>query len=134
MPRPPMSLAVVGADFPNKSGPSRRFELRLCLPNEPVELRPEPKNPADPRAVAVFSARGVQIGYLTAERCGLIGGLIAGGADIVAIFQAQTSWGAWIRVSFDGAPPLLPAAIEDQDDDSAAADDGFWPDPEWPDI
>jgi hypothetical protein len=47
-----LSLAVVGIDFPNpdKSRSNRRFEIALCRPGDPVELRPEPKNPADPRS------------------------------------------------------------------------------------
>ena len=55
-----ISLAVVGGDFPNRRGPSRRFEIEICKPVEPVQLVREPKNPADPRAVAVFSTHGVQ--------------------------------------------------------------------------
>ena len=131
MGRPSLSLTVVGADFPNKRGPGRRFELNICKPGEPVDLVPEPKNPADPRAVAVFSARGVQLGYLTAERCGWIGGMLGQGRELRAIFQAQTSFGAWIRVAFDGDVPALPAASGDdlaRDDDDDAASDGFWPD------
>lgn len=67
---PALSLAVVGAQYPNRDGSDRRFEILLCTPGEPVELVPEPRNRHDENAVAVRSARGVQIGYLTAERCG----------------------------------------------------------------
>ena len=67
-----MSLAVVGVGFANRDGSNRQFAIAECDPGEPVELRPEPKNKADERAVAVWSARGVQMGYLTAERCGRI--------------------------------------------------------------
>lgn len=109
MPLPSMSLAVVGADYPNRRGPGRRFEISLCKPGEPVELVPEPNNPADPRAVAVFSCRGVQLGYLSAERCGRIGRLLRQGRQVRAIFQDAASWGAVIRVSFDGETPTLPA-------------------------
>ena len=103
-----LSLAVVGADFPNKRGPSRRFELAICQPGEPVELKTEPKNPADPRAVAVFSMRGIQIGYLSAERAPLIGGMIRQGRQIEAVFQSATSFGGYVRCGFDGEPPTLP--------------------------
>jgi hypothetical protein len=40
----PQSLAIVGIDYPNKRGPGRRFKLEICLPGEPIELRPEPNN------------------------------------------------------------------------------------------
>jgi hypothetical protein len=125
---PALSLAVVGADYPNKRGPVRRFELAICQPGEPVELRPEPTNKADPSAVAVYSCRGIQVGYLTAERCGRIGALIRQGRDVRAVFQHHAPYGAVIRAAFDGDDPTLPIrAIE------AEADPEFWPDEEWPD-
>lgn len=124
MPITALSLSVVGADYPNKRGPTRRFEIEMCKPGEPVHLVPEPKNPADPRAVAVFGARGVQIGYLTAERCPWIGSLIAEGRELRAIFQRKASYGAIVRVAFDGEEPVLPAEhLQEQRNDS-----GFWPD------
>lgn len=106
MPRPAQSIAVVGADYANKRGPGRRFEIVLCAPGEPVELRPEPKNPADSRAIGVYSARGVQIGYVQAEQAQWIGGHLA---EIKAIFQRSDRFGAVIRVTFDGSDPVLPA-------------------------
>lgn len=125
MPITQLSLAVVGADYPNKRGPGRRFEIQLCRPGEPVSLIPEPKNPADPRAVAVYSCRQVQIGYLTAERCGWIGRMLGDGREVRAIFQSATSAGAIIRAALDGEEPNLPEAraVPDPDDD-----DGFFPD------
>lgn len=120
-----LSLHVVGAAHPNKRGGNRRFEILLCAPGEPVELRPEPKNPADPNAIAVFSARGIQIGYLTAERAPWIGAMLGRGRDVTAVFQQATAAGAAIRVAFDGEAPVLPVAAAP----AAKADDsGFWPD------
>lgn len=129
MPRQ-MSLAVVGADYPNRRGPGRRFEIAICAPGEPVELRPEPNNPADPRAVAVYSCRGVQIGYLTAERAPLIGRDVREGR-IRTIFQRAERWGATIRAAFDGAEPALPAGPIDDTGDwpPPGSDDSDW----WPD-
>lgn len=126
MPITALSLAVVGADYPNRRGPGRRFEIEICKPGEPVQLVPEPKNPADPRAVAVFSARAVQIGYLTAERCGWIGGMIADGRELRAIFQSKTRYGALIRVAFDGEEPEIPASQATPD--SLGSNEDFWPD------
>lgn len=133
------SLAVVGADYPNKrSGPTRRFEIALCAPGDPVELRLEPDNPADERAIAVYSERGVQLGYLTAERAPRIGQLIRAGHEIISIFQEATRFGAVIRVAFDGEQPVLPvsaACAEDGElglEEGAAAPD-WYPDEVWPD-
>lgn len=102
-----LSLAVVGADHPNKRGPGRRFEIALCAPGEAVALRPEPKNPADPRAIAVHSSRGVQIGYLSAERAPLLGRYLSAGCAVEAVFQHATEYGAVIRVGINGASLAL---------------------------
>jgi hypothetical protein len=129
-PLPAISLAVVGADYPNRRGPGRRFEIELCKPGDPVELRPEPKNPKDPRAIAVFSERGVQIGYLTAERCGRIGQLMSEGRELRSIFQEKTRSGAIIRVAFDGGEPQLPPSRSAADE--PGWDPDFYPDEEPP--
>lgn len=131
MPIPALSLAVVGADFPNRKGPTRRFAIAICQPGEPVELIPEPKNPADPRAVAVIDARGVQLGYLSAERCGWISKLMAEGREVTAIFQRAASYGAVIRVAFDGEAPTLPPPAPAPPE--PADDSGFYPDEIYPD-
>lgn len=125
---PALSLAVVGIRYPNKRGPTRRFELEICQRGEPVELRPEPTNKADPRAIAVYSCRGIQLGYLTAERAPWIGKLLREGLDICAVFQGLDEFSAFIRVGFNGAPPELPPERP-----KPALEPDFWPDDEWPD-
>ncbi len=125
MPARQLSLHVVGANHSNrKGGGDRRFEILLCVPGEPVELVPEPRNPVDPNAVAVLSARGVQIGYLTAERAPWVGAKMRNGTEVVAIFQSATPGGAAIRVGLDGDYPVLPETKPPPSDN----DDGFWPD------
>ncbi|MFC0204703.1 HIRAN domain-containing protein [Novosphingobium soli] len=105
-----MSLAIVGADYPNKGKmPGRRFEIALCAPGDPLVLRPEPDNPADEHAIAVYSERGVQIGYVSSERAVRIAQLLRQGHTVNAIFQEATPYGAVARVAFDGQPPELPA-------------------------
>lgn len=126
-----ITLAVVGRPFPNADGSDRGREILLCQPGEPVELRPEPKNKHDPRAMAVISCRGVQIGYINAERAGRIGAILRSGREVKAVFQEECDFGAWIRVAFDGGHLTLPAR-------SAAlpakpSDDGWFPDEVWPD-
>ena len=88
---PGMSLAVVGVRYPNNNKSNRQFEIAVCKPGKPVELRPEPKNIAEENTVAVFSVRGVQIGYLTAERCGRIGAMIRQGREIQAVSNGGRS-------------------------------------------
>lgn len=103
------STAVVGVQYPNGDKTDRRFEAMLCKPGDEVYLVPEPRNKYDPRAVAVISERGVQIGYLGAERCGWIGGRLAAGETCVAIFQTLDIYTAMIRLRFGGDRPTLPA-------------------------
>ncbi|WP_426254524.1 HIRAN domain-containing protein [Sphingomonas sp. DC2300-3] len=125
-----MSIAIVGIDYPNKRGPARRFELEICRPGEPVELRPEPKNQFDEHAIAVFSCRRIQLGYLPSERAVLIGTLMRQGHEVRAIFQALEPRVGWVRVAFDGEDPVLPPAAQQQD---TPDDSGFYPDPVYDD-
>lgn len=126
-----LSLHVVGAGHPNKRGGDRRFEILLCVPGEPVDLVPEPRNPADPNAVAVFSVRGVQIGYVTAERAPLVGGMLRAGREVRAVFQAATATAAVIRLGLDGTAPTLPTPKARPT--SGHEDVDFWPDDVPPD-
>ena len=121
-----LSLAIVGIDYPNQRGPGRRFELEICRSGEPIELRPEPKNKFDEHAIAVFSCRGIQLGYLASERAVLVGTLWRQGHETRAIFQAQEAKVGWLRVAFDGEEPMLPPEPKaGQINDHS----GFWPDP-----
>lgn len=128
-----MTLSVVGGIHANADGTNRLFEIALCAPGEPVQLQLEPKNKHDPSAVAVFSVRGAQIGYLSAERCGWIGSKIRLGDDIRAIFQSAMKGDALIRVGFSGKDPVLPAAPPAKQPARAEWDDVFYPDEIWPD-
>lgn len=125
-----LSLHVVGADYPNADDSNRRFEILLCVPGEPVDLMPDPKNKVDPNAVTVLSARGVQIGYLTADRAAWVGGMLRSGREIKAAFQQATAIGAAIRAAFDGDTLLLPETVSaPQKQPRSAVDDvDLWPD------
>ncbi|NNM78040.1 hypothetical protein HJG53_14125 [Sphingomonas sp. ID1715] len=123
-----LSLSVVGAAHANADGSNRRFEILLCVPGEAVELVPEPTNKADPHAIAVLSSRGVQIGYLTAERAPWIGSKMAAGADLRAVFQRATDYGALVRVNLVGAGPVLPPIKPKRASARPERDDDFWPD------
>ena len=63
------------------------------------------------------------MGYISAERCGWIGRMVAEGREIKAIFQEATRFGALIRLSLDGRLPELPPA---RDIPNQPAD--WWPD------
>lgn len=102
-----MTLAVVGAQYPNADGSDRRQAIAECAIGELVELRPEPNNRFDNLAVGVWSSKGMQLGYLTAERCGRIGSLMRQGREVRAVFQGREVFGAWIRVAFDGEEPVV---------------------------
>ncbi len=132
MARPDMTLSVVGGIHSNADGSNRLFEIALCAPGETVQLVPEPKNKHDPSAVAVFSVRGVQIGYIGAERCGWIGSRIRLGDDIRGLFQSASKGGALIRISFSGKEPVLPS-VQTRTMSLVEHEDAFYPDEIWPD-
>lgn len=130
-----LSLVIVGADHPNKDKSNRRTEILWSAPGEEVHLVPEPKNPVDPQAVAVFSARGVQIGYVKAVQAQLIRSYLARGRITYSIFQHPINDGAVIRVGLDGELPVLPEATSVTPQVSRPRPrpvpddhDGFWPD------
>jgi hypothetical protein len=123
-----LSLAIVGADYPNKRGPGRRFAIALCKPGDPVELRREPKNKHDEFAVAVFGADEIQLGYVRSERAAWLAPIMDRGEELTAIFQEATDYGCAVRVAFDGEQPTLPPAHS-----PPPSDPDFWPDEEWPD-
>jgi hypothetical protein len=126
-----LSLAVVGLQYDNDNGSSRTLEARLCAPGAPVRLVREPKNRKDPRAVAVFSARGVQLGYVSAERCGWVGRKIEAGEHVEAIFQELGERIFVMRVRFGGGEPSLPRFLDREP--IGAAIDHFYADPPAPD-
>ena len=129
-----ITLPIVGVQFPNARGMTRRFAVDLHRPGDPVELRREPKNPADPNAIAVHSVEGVQMGYVPAERAPYIGMMMSRG-EVAAIFQGADDFGAFIRVAFDEVPVLPEPSSSTRRPPSwtQAPDRDFWPDPEWPD-
>ncbi|MFC0687597.1 HIRAN domain-containing protein [Novosphingobium clariflavum] len=133
---PEMSFAVVGVAHPNADGSNRQFEILLCHPGEPLTLVPERQNPHDPHAVAVYSCRDVQLGYISADRARQFGAQFSG--DLVrAVFQRRAAFGAWVRVSFDGREPHLTGAMLAEDGESGDApiddDPPFYPDEIWED-
>lgn len=129
-----LTLAIVGIDHLNddKARTNRRSELMLLPVGADMELRLEPRNRADPNAIAVHSPSGLQVGYLSAERAPWIGAKIRNGEILTAIFQGLDGRAGYLRLAIGGGKPTLPIiavapAIEDPDDES-----GFWPDPDGP--
>lgn len=130
-----ITLPIVGVQFPNARGVTRRFAVDLQRPGDPVELRREPKNPADPNAIAIHTIEGVQMGYVAAERAPYIGMMMTR-AEAKAIFQGADDFGAFIRVAFDEEPvlPVPSAAVpRNPEGPSQEPEQDWFPDPEYPD-
>lgn len=100
----------------------------MCNPGEELDLVPEPDNPADPYAVAVYSCRGYQLGYLPAERSGRIAAMIGQGRIVTAIYQGMDEFRAYARIAYDDDLPQLPKTST-----KMAEPPDFWPDEIWPD-
>lgn len=49
-------VRVAGVTYPNADGESRQDILRMLTGKEPVQIRPEPTNPYDANALAVYVA------------------------------------------------------------------------------
>lgn len=102
------SLPAVGEWFDNDDGTSRQAELARCERGEQVQLVREPENPHDRMAVAVFSCRGIRVGYLKRDRAVWIGSKIDRGYDVRAIVERvkgahlpDATLGLVMRVSMD---------------------------------
>jgi hypothetical protein len=78
--------------------------------------------------VAVVSLRGIQIGYLSAERCGWICAKLCSGEDLRTVFQSRVKGGALIRVNFSGQNPTLPEPPATTPVRKEDPDDTFYPD------
>jgi hypothetical protein len=119
--------SVVGASFDNakrrgKPKGSRQIEILLCESGEPVALEHEPKNLVDGKAIAVFSSRDIQIGYVVADRISIIHRAWGEAREVRAIFQGAIARGAAIRVAFDRDPALPPPTRRP----TPAAEAGEW--------
>lgn len=137
-----VSLQIVGANYPNKRGGNRKFEIAVTPRGEAVTFEAEPNNPADRNAVKVMSVRGIQIGYVVADRTRIIRDAIRDKREIRAVFQNAFPGGCWVRVAFDGEEPELPPddTFHIRKSDAGLVvtgkgdpDAGFWPDEEYPD-
>ncbi|KQN11984.1 hypothetical protein ASE79_08170 [Sphingomonas sp. Leaf28] len=106
-----LTTSIVGIDLPNEDA-SKRNWCMMCAPGDLIELRLEPTNPFDANAVAIFSDRGTQLGYVSAERAPLIGKRMKED-DATAVFQAMHGNGAYIRIRFGGELPTLPPPVPD---------------------
>lgn len=102
------SLPAVGERHDNDDGTSRQEELARCQPGEMVQLVREPENPHDRMAVAVFSCRGIRVGYLKRDRAVWIGSKMDRGYDVRAIVERvkgshlpEAALGLIMRVSMD---------------------------------
>jgi hypothetical protein len=117
-------LAVVGGYYDNPDGSSRQAELAICQPGEPARMVREHDNEHDPRAVAVFSARGVQVGYLPRDRAAWLCGKFDRGYDIRAIVDRikgeadpHAPLNMVLRVNMEGDDPDLGARVVEFESD-----------------
>lgn len=129
-----LTLTIVGIDFPNndRTRSNRRSELILLSPGAAMTLVPEPRNPVDPHAVAVFSPSGLQVGYLSAERAPWVGARIRAGDEVAAIYQGLVGSVGYVRVRIGGGAPTLPVVRKQDERDESEPD--FWSDPEGPEF
>jgi len=103
------SYAVVGANHPSQRGKSRAAEIACCAPGDVLTLRREPRKVGGCRVVGVYSADGIQLGYVSSDQSDEIAGQVAVAR---AIFQRADTFGAVIRMTLDGTTPTLPVRRE----------------------
>lgn len=111
LPTPKKIFDLEGEAQVNADGRSRQDELRRCVPGEPVALRREPDDPADPNAIIVLSARGVPIGRLTRQYAALLAPFLDRGRShrtklhcLRGGLAGYPNYGARISIAWDGRP------------------------------
>jgi hypothetical protein len=87
-------------------------ECKRCSPRAAVGLHLEPTNSHNEHNVAIFSERGIQMGYASAESAPLIGKRMREG-KVIAVFHAMHVSGVDIRIRFGGGVPTLPDPVPD---------------------
>lgn len=109
------SLPACGEWYENEDGTSRQAELARCQPGDVVDLVREPENPHDRMAVAIFTRRGIRVGYLRRDRAVWIGSKLDRGYDVRAIVERvkgthlpDATLGLVVRVNMEGDDPELP--------------------------
>lgn len=109
------SLAAVGCWYDNEDGTSRQDELRLLKVGEEIALLREPDNPHGRNAVAIYTARGIRVGYVGKERSTWIASKIDRDYPVRAIVQRvkgrdlpDATLGLVMRVNMEGEMPALP--------------------------
>lgn len=107
-------LPACGEWYDNEDGTSRQAELAKCVPGDPLDLKREPDNPHDPRAVGVYSANGIRVGFLRRDRAVWIGSKIDRGYPVRAIVERikgahlpNSTLGLVMRLNMEGETPKL---------------------------
>lgn len=110
-------LPACGEVYENEDGTSRQAELALLTPGDELHLIREPMNEHDPMAVAIFTSRGVRVGYLARVRAIWIGSKMDRGQPVNAIVERVkgaalpgSPLGLVMRLNMDGEEPELPSA------------------------
>lgn len=92
----------------------RQDVVRALRPTQRLLLHTEPQNPYDPRAVAVFTLSGQQVGYLPADVAPTVPFPECFG-EVLSVGQAEEGapWGAIIAVPTLLVPVTADAVVED---------------------
>ena len=84
-------FAIAGWRFQRGDG-----VIHLLAAGRPLELRPEPENPHDPNAVAVW-AEGVKLGYVPRQLAPRVGELWNGRRLVVTVGSVDREAPPWLR-------------------------------------
>ena len=111
------SLAAVGCWYDNDDGSSRQLELGECRPGDHVELVRQPLNAHDSLAVAIVTASGTCVGFLSRDRAAWIAPKIDRGYPVNAIVERVkgahlpgATLGLVMRINMEGEEPDLPGS------------------------
>ena len=91
---------AAGVTWDNADGSSRQTIARGLSEYDELELRPEPNNPFDKNAIALFTQDGLQVGYLEGRVAGEVTRRMNTGGSARCFVRAVRERGSVCGVSF----------------------------------
>lgn len=98
---------VVGVSYSNQDGSSRQAYISEMTPDTAVQLVPEPTNPYDANAIAVFIPGNKQIGFVPRELAAKIAPFLEGEKFLARVVSLHGGFETW-----DGGTASLGVAVE----------------------
>lgn len=107
------TIDISGESFVNSDGSHRQDEISKCDIGEAITLRHDPMNKFDSSAVAVYSVRGVQMGFIPKSHKAIRRRVIAGNAVSATVAEktgGSDGYSFGLRITVEDTDSAVPSA------------------------